>query len=98
MRSFVGQNGIEFSLGHRHFIDAQPGSDVLRKEHPCFGMTALVPGFEFAQVMLVLLFKLFDRDLLGDGDGRQGRGFRLCHLLLKKRQTLGQAAFPERPT
>ncbi len=71
MRGFVGQDGVELAIGHGHFIDAQPGSDVLRKEHPRVGMASLAPVCESAQVMLVLLFKLFDRDLLGGGDGGQ---------------------------
>lgn len=97
MRGFVGQDGVEFTIGHGHFIDAQLGSDVLRKEHPGVGMASLAPGAESAQVMLVLLFKLFDRDLLGGGNGGQRRGFRLGRLLLKKRRTRVQAGFPERP-
>jgi len=81
MRGLVGQDGVELSSGHGHFIDAHLGSDVLRKEHPPVGMVSLAPGCESAQVMRVLLVKLFDRDLLGFGDGGQRGGFRLGRLL-----------------
>lgn len=60
MGGFVGQDGVELAIGHGHFIDGELGSDVLQKEHPRVDMVSLVPGCEFAQVMLVRLFKLFN--------------------------------------
>ncbi len=81
MRGFVGQDGIELAIGHGHFIDAQLGADVLWKEHPRVGMVALAPVGESAQIMRILLFKLFNRDLLGFGDGGQRGGFCLGRLL-----------------
>ena len=97
MRGFVGQDGVERTIGHGHFINAQLRAEVLRKEHPRVGMVSLAPGGKVAQVILVLLFKLFGRDLLGSGNGGQRCDFRLCRLLLKKRRTRVPAAFPERP-
>jgi len=64
MRGVVGQDGVELSIGHGHFINAQLRADVLRKEHPRVGMVSLAPSCESAQMMFVLLVKLFDRDLL----------------------------------
>jgi len=97
MRGFVGQDGVELAIGHGHFLEAQLGAEVLRKEPPRVGLASLAPGCESAQMVLVLLFKRFARDLLGFGEGGQRSGFRLCRLLLKKRRTLGQAVYPERP-
>ena len=64
MSRFVGEHSVKFTVGYFHFIDGKFGANIVRKQHPAFGVVFLIPFVKTGQVVFVLFLKFFNGKLL----------------------------------
>lgn len=81
---FVREDGVEFALADRHFIQAQVHPHVLRKHEPLGRMRTRLPRGEVAEMLAVLPHKPLGLQEMGLGNRGQRQGFVISLVLLKK--------------
>jgi hypothetical protein len=84
---FVREDGVEFALADRHFIQAQVQPHVLRKHEPLGRMRTRLPRGEGAEMLAVLPHKPLGIQEMGLGNRGQRQRFVISLVLLKKPQT-----------
>lgn len=65
MCSFVGDDGVEFTIAECGLVYREMCPDVLGVEYPFFGMFFLIPCMKVGEVVFVLFFKFFRVNIVG---------------------------------
>lgn len=68
LRFLIRHNGIQLTIRERRLVDAEIGSEILRKKYPRVRMILLIPLAIPTQMIFILLLKFFGREVLRRGD------------------------------